>query len=99
MSLLDLRLRASVVLAGFIVGIVACTSGQRSPAATPPSAPPQTAKVVADVPSLYEAQRQVDEYTRSGRYDKDVAKVIVAARVAGGTGKNSGEASDCARHR
>ena len=81
MSLLDSRLRASVVLADFIVGIVACASGQRSIAATPPSAPPQTATVSADVPNLYEAQRQVDEYIRSGRYDKDVAKVIVAARA------------------
>ena len=81
MSLLDSRLRASVVLAGFIVGIVACASGQRSIAATPPSAPPQTATVATDVPNLYEAQRQVDEYIRSGRYDKDVAKVIVAARA------------------
>jgi len=81
MSLLDSRLRASVVLAGFIVGIVACASGQRSIAATPPSAPPQTATVATDVPNLYEAQRQVDEYIRSGRYDKDVAKVIAAARA------------------
>ena len=76
MSLLDSRFRASVVLAGFIVGIVACTSGQRSLAATPPAAPLQTSKVAADVPNLYEDQRQVDEYIRSGRYDKDVAKVI-----------------------
>ena len=81
MSLLDSRFRASVVLAGFIVGVVPCTSGQRSIAATPPSAPPQTATVSADVSNLYEAQRQVDEYIRSGRYDKDVAKVIVAARA------------------
>ena len=81
MSLLDSRLRASVVLAGFIVGIAACTSGQRSVAATPPAAPSQTATVSTDVPNLYEAQRQVDEYIRSGRYDKDVAKVIVAARA------------------
>ena len=81
MSLLDSRLRASVVLAGFIVGIVACASGQRSIAATPPSAPPQTATVATDVPNLYEDQRQVDEYIRSGRYDKDVAKVIAAARA------------------
>ena len=81
MSLLDSRFRASVVLAGFIVGILACTSGQRSLAATPPAALPQTATVAADVPNLYEDQRQVDEYIRSGRYDKDVAKVIVAARA------------------
>ena len=81
MSLLDSRFRASVVLAGFIVGILACTSGQRSLAVTPPAALPQTATVAADVPNLYEDQRQVDEYIRSGRHDKDVAKVIAAARA------------------
>jgi len=81
MSLLDSRFRASVVLAGFIVGILACTSGQRSLAVTPPAALPQTATVAADVPNLYEDQRQVDEYIRSGRYDKDVARVTTAARA------------------
>ena len=82
MRLLDSRLRASVVLAGFIVGIVACISGQGSIAATQPSAVLQAAaRVAADVPNLYEAQRQVDEYIRSGRYDEDVVKVTVAARA------------------
>src|SRR6516225_1236562 len=81
MSLLDSRFRASVVLAGFIVGILACTSGQRSLAVTPPAALPQTATVAADVPNVYEDQRQVDEYIRSGRYEKDVARVTTAARA------------------
>jgi len=81
MSLLDSRLRTSVVLAGFLVGIVACTSWQRSIAVTPPYVPLQTATAAAGVPNLYEAERQVDEYIRSGRYDEDVAKVIVAARA------------------
>jgi predicted secreted acid phosphatase len=80
MSLFD-SVRRCAVLAGFIVGIGACTTGQGSIAATPPSAPLQTTRVAADVPSLYQAQRQVDEYIRSGRYDEDVAKIIVAARV------------------
>jgi acid phosphatase len=43
--------------------------------------PPQTATAAAGVPNLYEAEQQVDEYIRSGRYDEDVAKVIVAARA------------------
>jgi len=43
--------------------------------------PLQTATAAAGVPNLYEAERQVDEYIRSGRYDEDVAKVIVAARA------------------
>jgi acid phosphatase len=34
----------------------------------------------ADVPRLYEAQRQVEEYIRSGRYDQDFAKVVARAR-------------------
>src|SRR6516165_12639264 len=81
MNLLDSRLRASLLLAGFVVGMVACTSGQGSIAATQPSAPLQTARVAADVPNLYEAQRQVEEYFRSSRYDEDVAKVTTAARA------------------
>ena len=62
-------------------GTMACTGGQRSIAAMSPSAWLQTARVAADVPNLYEAQRQVDEYIRSGRYDEDVVKVTVAARA------------------
>jgi hypothetical protein len=33
----------------------------------------------ASIPNLHEAQQQVDEYIRSGRYDKEVAKVLAAA--------------------
>ncbi|HEV7747585.1 MAG TPA: HAD family acid phosphatase [Pyrinomonadaceae bacterium] len=33
------------------------------------------------VPNLYEARRQVEEYVDSGRYDRDIEKVIVSARV------------------
>ena len=33
------------------------------------------------MPNLPEAQRQVDQYISSGRYDRDVAKVVAAARV------------------
>jgi acid phosphatase len=33
------------------------------------------------VPNLFEAQQQIDEYIRSGRYDADVAKVVAAARA------------------
>jgi acid phosphatase len=32
------------------------------------------------VPRLYEAQRQVDEYIRSGRYNEDFAQVVTQAR-------------------
>jgi hypothetical protein len=37
--------------------------------------------VAADVPNLYDVQRQIDEYIRSGRYDVDVSKVVAAARA------------------
>ena len=33
------------------------------------------------VPNIYEAQQQVEKYVASGRYDRDVAKVVAAARV------------------
>lgn len=33
------------------------------------------------VPNIYDAQRQVERYVDSGRYDRDVAKVVAAARA------------------
>jgi acid phosphatase len=33
------------------------------------------------VPNIYEAQRQVEEYVDSGRYERDVARVCAAARL------------------
>lgn len=33
------------------------------------------------VPSIYDTQRQVEKYVDSGRYDRDVAKVVTAARA------------------
>jgi acid phosphatase len=56
---------------------LACASGRRSVVATLPSAPLQA----ASVPNLYEAQQQVDDYIRSGRYDGEVRKALVAARA------------------
>ena len=33
------------------------------------------------VPSIYDTQRKVETYVDSGRYDRDVAKVVAAARA------------------
>jgi acid phosphatase len=33
------------------------------------------------VPNLYEARRQVEDYVDSGRYERDVAKVVASAQV------------------
>src|SRR5258705_11469194 len=33
------------------------------------------------VPSIYDTQRQVEKYVDSGRYDREVAKVVTAARA------------------
>lgn len=33
------------------------------------------------VPNLYEARRQVEEYVDSGRYERDIEKVVASARV------------------
>jgi len=42
-----------------------------------PSAPVRA----ASVPNLYEAQQQIEEYIRSGRYEEEVVKVLAAARA------------------
>jgi acid phosphatase len=73
--LLQVRLLAAVT-----AGIVACAGARQSGVASSPAPPRQPASVDAGVPNLYEAQRQVDEYIRSGRYDEDVAKVVAGAR-------------------
>ncbi len=81
MGVMDARLRTACVLAGVLAGGLGCAARRPSAVATSPPAPLQAASVAAGVPNLYEAQRQVDEYIRSGRYDEDVGKVIVAARA------------------
>src|SRR5260370_25514440 len=75
MGLLDSRLRTTCVLAG--VFALACTTCRRSVVATLPSAPLQA----ASIPNLHDAQQQVDEYIRSGRYDEEVARALAAARA------------------
>jgi predicted secreted acid phosphatase len=61
-------LRAALAVLGATT--FACAGGK--PASTAESAP---------APRLYEAQRQVEEYIRSGRYDADFARVVDSARA------------------
>jgi predicted secreted acid phosphatase len=58
-------------VSAFALFALACAPATRG--ADPSAAP-------ADVPRLYEAQRQVDDYISSGRYDQDFAKVVARAR-------------------
>ena len=59
------RLRLLAAAAAIVAGANACAA--RGPA--------------AGVPRLYEAQRQVDQYIQSGRYDRDFETVVGQARA------------------
>ena len=80
MNVLKSRCRTICLLAAVMAGVVGCASARQPAATTSPSAPPQAVGGSAAVPNLYEAQRQVDDYIQSGRYDADVAKVAGDAR-------------------
>jgi hypothetical protein len=73
------RLGPVRLLAGMAVGIVACAGTPPSGVTPSPSAPRPAVSAPSGVPNLYDAQRQVDEYIRSGRYDQDFAKVVAGA--------------------
>jgi hypothetical protein len=75
------RLGPLRLLAGAAAGIVACAGTAPSSVTTSPPAPRPAVSAPAGVPNLYDAQRHVDEYIRSGRYDEDFAKVVAQARV------------------
>lgn len=72
MNLLTSTLRTTRVLASLLTVGIVCASW---------SASGSQKTRVSRVPSLPETQRQVDLYISSGRYDRDVAKVVAAARV------------------
>jgi predicted secreted acid phosphatase len=66
--------------AGLAAISIACgTAPPPQPASSPSAAPPRVTAPTGVVP-LYEAQRQVDEYIRSGQYDRDFADVVAEAR-------------------
>jgi acid phosphatase len=81
MSAGEARARGVVLLLAIANVCVACggTPRPRPVPAYPRPTPAVTS--VAQVPNLYEAQRQVDEYIRSGRYDQDFAAVVAEARA------------------
>ena len=63
-------------VATLVLFAVACAGPVTQSSSVAPVEPPAT----AGVPSLYEAQRQVEEYIDSGRYDRDFAAVVASAR-------------------
>jgi HAD superfamily, subfamily IIIB (Acid phosphatase) len=74
-----LRLGPACLLAGLAAGIIACASTPPS-SVTPSRSTPPAVSALSGVPNLYDAQRQVDECIRSGRYDQDFANVVIQAR-------------------
>ena len=69
------RVRTAAVLL-----VVACTGIYCANVGTLTAVQGQTARGPR-VPNIYDAQRQVGKYIDSGRYDRDVAKVVTAARA------------------
>ena len=78
MSPLRSRRQPARLLAAVVAGIIACAGGSPSGVAPSRSAP-RAVSAPSGVPNLYDAQRQVDEYIRSGRYDRDFANVVAQA--------------------
>src|SRR6185295_927940 len=60
--------------------IITCVSISLSSLGSLASVEGQTPRS-ARVPNIYDAQRQVEKYIDSGGYDRDVSKVVTAARV------------------
>jgi predicted secreted acid phosphatase len=79
MRKLETRFHTIGLVAGITAGLFAC-SGTRQSGVTPSPSPARAESVAMGVPNLYDAQRQVDQYIQSGRYDEDVAKVVADAR-------------------
>ena len=76
MAVLRSRLQNTSLLAL----IITCVSISFSSLGTLASVEGQT-PCSARVPNIYDAQRQVEKYIDSGGYDRDVTKVVTAARV------------------
>jgi acid phosphatase len=73
-------LRTVSFAAVLAVTLAACATSPPPRATSSPPAAPQASAARGPVVPLYEAQRQVDEYIRSGRYEKDFADVVAQAR-------------------
>jgi len=68
------------VVAGVLVCALACATVSFSQTAPSPAARGAT-RAAAGVPTIYGAQRAVEQYISGGRYDADVAKVVAGARA------------------
>jgi hypothetical protein len=71
MNRLTARFHAFHLIVGVTAGILGCASAPQ----------PDVTPTPSSVPRLYEAQQQVDEYIRSGRYEEDVGSVVADARA------------------
>jgi len=74
------RLRAISLVTGVLACTVACATSSSSQITTPPAAI-DTTVAAAGVPNIYDAQRLVEQYIVSGRYEEDVTKVVASARA------------------
>ena len=74
------RLRAISLVTGVLACTVACATSSSSQVTTPPAAI-DTTVTAAGVPNIYDAQRLVEQYIVSGRYEEDVTKVVASARA------------------
>jgi predicted secreted acid phosphatase len=75
-------LRVMTLLAGITFAGIACASsgsGQQPTSSSPAATLERGCSEQAGVPNLYDAQRRVDEYIRSGRYEADVVRVVSEA--------------------
>jgi acid phosphatase len=68
------------LVTGVLTCTVACSPSSSSQVTTPPAAI-DTTVTAAGVPNIYDAQRLIDQYIVSGRYDEDVANVVAGARA------------------
>jgi predicted secreted acid phosphatase len=73
-------LRSRLETASLLALALACVGLVWSSPGTLASAQSQSAHRQR-VPNIYDAQRQVETYFDSGHYDRDVAKVVIAARA------------------
>jgi acid phosphatase len=77
--LLETLRRIPRVAAGVLILVV--TFGMCTASVTRTSVPAIQKTRQSPIPDLAETRKQVDEYIDSGRYDRDVAKVVAAARA------------------
>ena len=68
------RVPATMALVAICLGVCYWSFGTLAPVRGQSTRGPR-------VPSIYDTQRQVETYVDSGRYDRDVAKVVTAARA------------------